>query len=274
MEIGIFTSTFGRSILEETLDAVGSHDIKTVQFDLPSAGLKEMPDVLADDQCAKIRAAMLERDITMSGLSGTFNIIHPDLKRRNRDMASLGVLSAACRKLGTQIVTVCTGTCDPDHMWRRHPNNDSPESWAAMVASMEIAVGIAEEHDVTLAFEPEVNNVVDSAVKARRLLEEISSKHLKVVIDGANLFHKGELPRMREILDHAFDILGPDIVMAHAKDLSQDGDAGHEAAGTGLLDYAHYIHLFREMNFQGALVLHSLEEHQVPSCLAFLREKL
>ncbi|MBT5872358.1 MAG: sugar phosphate isomerase/epimerase [Candidatus Latescibacteria bacterium] len=274
MDIGIFTSTFGRSTLGETLDAVGSHDIKNVQFDLPSAGLTDMPDALGDDQCATISAGMLERGITMSGLSGTFNIIHPDLDRRNRDMASLGVLSAACRKLGTQIVTVCTGTCDPDHMWRRHPDNDSPEAWAAMIASMEIAVGIAEEHDVTLAFEPEVNNVVDSAAKARRLLDEISSKHLKVVIDGANLFHKGELPRMREILDHAFQILGSDIVMAHAKDLSKDGDAGHEAAGTGLLDYGHYIHLFREMDFQGALVLHSLEEHQVPSCLAFLRDKL
>ena len=84
--------------------------------------------------------------------------------------------------------------------------------------------------DVILAFEPEVNNIVDSARKARRLLDEIASPHLKVVIDGANLFHVGELPRMREILDEAFQVRGDDIRLAHGKDLERDGDAGHQAA--------------------------------------------
>ena len=56
---------------------------------------------------------------------------------------------------------------------------------------------IASSYGLTLAIEPEVDNVVDSAVKARRLLDEMASPHLKVVIDPANLFHAGELPRMR-----------------------------------------------------------------------------
>ena len=100
---------------------------------------------------------------------------------------------------------------------------------------------IAEARGATLVFEPEVNNVVDSAQKARRLLDEVQSEHLQVVIDGANLFHAGQLPRMREVLDEAFDLLGDSIRLAHAKDLEQDGDVGHQAAGTGLLDYDHYL---------------------------------
>ena len=80
--------------------------------------------------------------------------------------------------------------------------------------------------NATLVFEPEVNNVVDSAQKARRLLDEVRSEHLQVVIDGANLFHAGQLPRMREVLDEAFDLLGDSIRLAHAKDLERDGDAG------------------------------------------------
>ena len=42
------------------------------------------------------------------------------------------------------------------------------------------------------------------------------------------------------MLDQAFALVGHDIVMAHAKDLSHDGDAGHEAAGHGRLDYDRY----------------------------------
>jgi Xylose isomerase-like TIM barrel len=86
-----------------------------------------------------------------------------------------------------------------------------------------------------VAFEPEVNNVVDSARKARRFLDEIGSPFLKVTIDPANLFHAGEMPRMKEILDEAFALVGKDVVLAHAKDLDHDGNAGHKAAGQGKL---------------------------------------
>jgi len=116
--------------------------------------------------------------------------------------------------------------------------------------------------------------VIDSAQKARRLLDQMQSAHLKVVIDPANIFHKGELPRMREILDEAFSLLSDDIVMAHAKDLSRDGEAGHEAAGEGLLDYERYVSLLSEAAPEVALVLHGLGEAQVPGCIAFLEEKL
>ncbi len=77
-------------------------------------------------------------------------------------------------------------------------NNDSPEAWRDMVACMRDAVRIAKQADVVLAFEPEVNNVVDSAKKSRRLMDEIGSPHLKVAMDGANIFHAGELARLSE----------------------------------------------------------------------------
>jgi hypothetical protein len=115
---------------------------------------------------------------------------------------------------------------------------------------------------------------VDSAQKARRLLDEISSPHLKVTMDAANIFHAGELPRMSEILDEAFALVGKDIVLAHAKDLDHDGDAGHKAAGQGKLDYARYLALLIKYGFTGPLLLHALSEAQVPGCVAFLREKL
>jgi sugar phosphate isomerase/epimerase len=188
-------------------------------------------------------------------------------------MRRLHVLMAACHDLGTEVITLSTGTRDPANMWRRHPDNDTPDAWHDMIAALREAVQIAEEHAVTLAFEPEVANVVDSAAKGRQLLDEIGAPRLKVVMDGANVFHAGDLPRMREILEEAFALLGNDIVLAHAKDLSQDGEAGHEAAGTGLLDYDLYLSLLRRVGYRGPLILHALAEGQVDSCVAFLRQK-
>src|SRR5262249_18376983 len=149
-----------------------------------------------------------------------------------------------------------------------HPDNDTPEAWHDLLLSMREAVRMAEDAGVTLAFEPEVANVVDSAQKGRRLLDEVASPRLKVVMDAANLFHAGELARMHAVLDEAFALLGPEIVLAHAKDLSRDGEAGHEAAGTGVLDYDYYLARLRAVGFDGPLILHSLTEAQVDACVA------
>ncbi|MCB0196553.1 MAG: sugar phosphate isomerase/epimerase [Anaerolineae bacterium] len=273
MKIGIFAKTFVRPTLAETLDAVVRHGIHEVQFNLVCAGVPSMPDQIDPTLAATIRRELAARDIKMAAISGTFNIIHPDLKQRRAGMRRLRVLAAACRDLGTEIITLSTGTRDPENMWRRHLDNDTPEAWSDMVAALREAVQIAEEHDVTLAFEPEVSNVVDSAVKGRRLLDEIGSPRLRVVMDGANLFHTGELSRMHKILEEAFALLGNDIVLAHAKDLSHDGEAGHEAAGTGQLDYDLYLALLRSVGYRGPLILHALSEEQVDSSVAFLRQK-
>jgi sugar phosphate isomerase/epimerase len=93
-------------------------------------------------------------------------------------------------------------------------------------------------------------------------------------MDGANIFHHGELPRMAEILDEAFQLLGDDIALAHAKDLDHDGEAGHLAAGHGRLDYDRYVRLLKQVGYDGALVLHGLSEDQIDGCVDFLRSKI
>ena len=274
MKIGIMAKTFVRRTVEETLAAVAGHDIHCIQFSLTCAGVPDVPDNIEPELCDRIRAEMVRRGIAMSAVSGTFNMIHPDSQMRRRGLQRLRMLASVCDRLSTSVITLCTGTRDPESMWRRHPDNDAPEAWKDLVASMHEAVKIAEEHKVTLAFEPEVSNVVDSAVKGRRLLDEMRSPHLKVVMDPANIFHKGELPRMREIIAEAFALLGDDIALAHAKDLSRDGEAGHEAAGKGLLDYDQYLSLLRRAAPDIPLVLHGLSESQVDGCIAFLKGKM
>ena len=272
MRLGIFHKVFERPTLEESLDAVCDAGLTAVQLDLTAAGLD--PAELSDEDCARIREAHEVRGIAVAALSGTFNIIDPDLEQRHNRMEWLDALAAVCTPIGSELITFCTGTRDPDSEWAYHPENESPEAWADMLVAMEESVEIAEARGVTLVFEPEVNNVVDSAAKARQLLDDVPSEHLQVVIDGANLFHEGELPQMREILDEAFDLLGDDIRLAHAKDLEKDGDAGHQAAGTGVLDYDHYLALLRQCGYDGALILHSLQEGQVADSAAFVRERM
>ena len=274
MQLGIFATVFQRATLEETLAAVRSHGLETIQFDMVCAGLPEMPDYIEDATSRRVRSAASEFKLDIAALSGMYNMIHPELEQRRAGMRRLGVLIAAAPDMGIKIITLCTGTRDPINMWRRHAANDDSDAWADVRAAMTEAVELAEKHDVVLAFEPEVANVVDSAQKARRLLDEVGSPHLKVVFDGANIFHKGELPQMREMLTEAVDLLAKDIVIAHAKDLDRDGEAGHLAAGKGLLDYGYYLGLLEHAGFTGPILLHGLSEDQVDGCKQFMLQWL
>jgi sugar phosphate isomerase/epimerase len=272
MRVGIFAKTFARYSLGETLDAVRAHGIGCMQFNMSCASLPPMPEEIPAELTDSIRGEMERRNLAMAAVSGTFNMIHPDRGKRREGLRRLGVLADACGRLGTSVITLCTGTRDPEDMWHYHPENDNPMAWRDLLVSMEQAVRVAEEHEVTLAFEPEVNNVVDSAERSRRLLDEMRSSRLKVVMDAANIFREGELPVLDEILDKAFGLLGEDIVIAHAKDVKSTGEV--VAAGRGELDYDRYLENLRGVGFEGPVILHGLGESEVEGSVAFLRAKL
>jgi len=274
MKLGIHVNTFRRPTLEEALDAVAEHSLECVHFNMAAAGVPAMPERIDEDLCDRITGALAKREIAMASLSATFNMIHPSVDVRLAGLRRLEAIASRARQLGTTLLTLCTGTRDRDSMWRRHPDNDTAAAWDDLVTSIRAALEIAQRHRVILGVEPEVSNVVDSAAKARRLLDEMNSPRLKIIMDGANLFHAGELLRMHEILDEAFDLLGDDVVLAHAKDLDRDGQAGHLAAGQGVLDYDYYIELLSNSGFDGALILHSLTEADVDRSVALLREKI
>lgn len=273
MRLGIFAKTFVRPTLEETLDAIAAHGLTEVQFNMACVGQPTLPEVIDLDLCDRIAAAFRARGLTMAAISGTYNMIHPDRARRSADSKRLKKLAGVCDRLGTSVITLCTGTRHPSDMWRWHPENEAASAWRDLRETTEWLLSQTEDTDVTLAFEPELANVVNSSAKAWKLVHTFRSRRLKVVIDPANLFPAGSLPRMRAIIDETFYVLGPHIVLAHAKDLTHDGEAGHTAAGKGVLDYDHYLGWLKKIGFEGPLILHGLAEGEVDSSVEFLRAK-
>jgi sugar phosphate isomerase/epimerase len=272
MELGIFARTFSRPTAEAALDAVAAAGLKSLQFNLALLGGPSLPPDGGAGLAERVRAAVAERGLRMAAVSGTYNMAHPDPARREDGGRRLAALIAAAPALGTPVVTLCTGTRDPDDMWRRHPDNATPAAWRDMLASVAAALEVAEAHGVTLAFEPEHGNVVDGARAGRRLLDEAASARLRVVIDAANLVTSTARAAQRRVLEEAFELLGGELALAHAKDVREDRTV--VAAGTGALDYELYLALLERAGFEGDLVLHGLAEEEVAGSVAFLRAAL
>jgi len=274
MRLGIFAKIFVRPTLAETLDAVVSHGLDCIQFNFACAGLPTLPDKIAPRLAADIGREARQRKLAVAAVSGTFNMIDPDRAKRQDGLRRLEELAASCAGLGTSSITLCTGTRDPEGMWRHHPQNESPEAWQDLLQSIGAALEIADKHNIVLGIEPETANVISSAKKARRLLDEMQSPRLKIVMDASNLLQPGDAANAEDVLTEAFDLLGKDIILAHAKDFYVADKIEYVAPGKGTLPWADYLRLLRTSGFGGPLIMHSLAESEVDDGTAFLRKKM
>jgi sugar phosphate isomerase/epimerase len=272
MRIGIFAKAFGGTDPARVFAKIAQAGYETAQYNLACSGLPSMPDVIPGGTAVAVASAAAEAGVEVAAVSGTYNMIHPDPAVREAGLARLERLAAACRAMTAPLITLCTGTRNAADPWRHHPDNADAEAWRDLLASMERAVQIAEEHGVDLGVEPELANVVSSAGRARALLDEIGSPRLKIVLDPANLFEVETPERRRVIIAQAVDLLADRIAMAHAKDRTAIG--AFTTAGRGVIDFRHFTGLLRETGFRGPLVTHGLEARDAPEVAAFLRDVL
>lgn len=272
MRLGIFARTFPGHDPASVLASVAAAGYSCTQYNMTCSGLPSMPDAISPHEAARVAEASAGTGIAIVAVSGTYNMIHPDPRTRADGQRRLEVLAASCAGLSTGLITLCTGTRDPVDQWKRHPDNDTAAAWHDLLTAMEVAISIADRHDVGLGIEPELGNVVSSATKARSLIDTMQSPRLKVVMDAANLFEVATMQQQRDVVSSAIDLLADRIILAHAKDRTADG--GFTTAGKGVLDYAHYVRRLRSAGFTGSIVAHGLSAHEAGDVAMFLRERL
>lgn len=272
MQLGIFAKTFSAANPLQALDAVQKAGFVCAQYNMSCSGLSAMPDAIDAKTAAAVGQASEDTNIPIVAVSATFNMIHPDTTVREEGLRRLAVIAENAKAMGTQLLTLCTGTRNQDDKWMGHPDNDSLRAWSDLLQIMERAIRIAEAHDVKLGIEPELANVVNSVPKAKRLIEQLQSDRLKIVLDPVNLFENTGLAEQKRVVSEAVEISADHLVMAHAKDRTPDGE--FTAAGKGVLDFRHFLRALSDCGFDGPLVTHGLTAQQAPGVARFLRKML
>lgn len=272
MQIGIFAKSFPGTDPATVLRASAEAGYDGVQYNMACSGLEPMPEAISDEAASAVASAAKATGLHIYAVSGTYNMVHPDPAIRQEGDRRLEVLAASCRFLGTGLVTLCTGTLDPHDQWRAHPGNGSPDAWRDLLQAFETAMGIAERHDILLGVEPELANIVSSASQAARLIAELQSPRIRIVLDPANLFEVASLEAQRRLISEAVNLLGDRLSMAHAKDRLASGDFA--AAGKGVVDFPHFFRVLKTAGFDGPVVTHGLSAAEAPDVASFLRKTL
>jgi len=267
MRLAIFARTFRRPTLEQVLDAIAGSGIRDVQFNFSCAGMDTLPSKHESSLLDRITEAHRIRGLKMIAISGTFNAIHPNLELRNLLIQRCIKLIEACGYMKVPLVSLCTGTRCAEDMWTAHPDNTMPSVWMDLCRTLEPLIEAAEANDIDLGIESERSNVINTAQRARQLLDEMQSPKLRIIMDGANLIETCEQDSQQITLQKAFELLGEAIVSVHAKSASLE-----KPINQGSLDWQLYFALLHQLGYDGSVVLHNLFEKDVPASKEFIEK--
>jgi sugar phosphate isomerase/epimerase len=277
MRIGTFTPEIELWPLEEVFKKAKEYGFSQMQYDFLTSHKEEMPEAFFPDELPRIEKACKQYDIEIQCINGTFNMIDIDLERRREGIKRFELIAQACNRLGCEIISLCTGSRDPKSGWVYHPDSASESAWEDMLETTYELIKIAEKYKVYLGVETEPSNVVFTVERTRKLLDQINSPWLKVIMDCANLFPAGTAKKenVRPTIQNAFDVLGKDIILAHGKDIYESDEVKFAAPGKGILDYDFYFSLLKEYNYDRGLIIHGIHrEEDFEPCVAFLKERL
>jgi sugar phosphate isomerase/epimerase len=268
MTRGIFAKTFSGTDPHTVLQKAKLAGYHAVQYNMACSGLPSLPETIPLKAALQVADAAKAHGLSVSAVSCTFNMIHPDKVVRDSGLRQLETVAAACQGIGTRLVTLCTGTRDPDDQWRFHFDNASPEAWRDLIRTMQAAVTIADRWNIDLGIEPEPANVVNSAIMARQLIDDMQSQRLRIVIDPANLTEHAASDDHNDIVTKAVDLLADRIAMAHAKDRDSKGRV--VAAGKGVMDFRHLAVALQSVGFSGPVITHGLAESEAAETAQYL----
>jgi sugar phosphate isomerase/epimerase len=233
--LGIFARTFRRNTPAEVADAVLGARYALAHWNFAAIGRSTLAVDVEDAQFTAVRTAFDSAGLGIPSVSGTFNMIHPDADLRARQIQLAVRLIGLVPRLGAGVVTLCTGTRDPDNMWRAHAGNTDPSAWSDLRWSLDPLLEAAREAGIRLGVEPELANVVRDARTARRLLDEVGlDAPIGIILDPANLLGPDTIDQQDKIIGEAIDLLGGQVIGVQAKDVVA---SGYSAPGAGLMNY-------------------------------------
>lgn len=245
------------------------------EMDFVPDGNIEIP-VAVDEKVLQLIIKYAQKHcIEIAVVNGTFNMAHPDTAVRAEGLRRFEGLAQAAKTLGCGMISLCSGTRNQGSLWAPHSENGTHGAWRDMLETVSATVKIAEKVDIVLAVETETANIIDTPEKARRLMDDIGSPNLKMIMDCANLFHAGEAhtEHVHRVMHHAFELFGRDVVIAHGKDIKQSNGIEFCGTGEGIIDFTYFAKLLAAYDYPGDMFLHGVEEDKLPAAIQYFKDK-
>ena len=249
--------------------------IRNAGYTAAEAGSRAWDYKITDSGIRELKAALKEHDVQFYTLHTWVNIIDPDSSKRRSNQRHVAMAVEAADRLGMKFILTHTGGRNPEGKDRPHKDNWTRETWKMSVDATKQILKDTSGSSVNLAFEA-VNSCNNNTPKSHvRLKEDVGDDRVKVTLDPANMLHAGTFYRTTELINECFDLLGEDIMYAHAKDkvwTAMMPSIESATIGEGTMDYAQYLARLSRMNYPRAMLIEHLPKEKYPPSKKLLED--
>lgn len=270
--LGIFAHVYRKFPLEVATARTKSDGFRSVITDFNFADVRFDPAQPDWEAVKKVRASLDRQELAVAGLYGYYNMVSPNPEVRRKGRERMEFLLANWKQFGSPHVTTETGTYTAKADQGDATKSTAEEGYQELKRELAGLVKLAEKSGAVVNIEVSWTNVIGTIDRAERLFREIPSPALKLTLDPANFFQPKDLPNTKPMLEEMFRRLGPQIVLAHAKDVRLAGDKlEYPPAGLGMIDYPTFLSLLAQLDRPMDLVFEYLQLEEVPRTVGFVR---
>ena len=211
----------------------------------PGFAMADAPARLTAEYAAELRERFANTNMACAVLGCYLNLADPDAASRACTQAIYEAHLRFAPMLGAYVVGTET-YANPNSRFAE-PAAKSEEAFRLFMDSLRPVVRAAEEAGAILAVEPVYHHIISTPERAQRMLEELPSDHLQIILDAVNLIGPGDEDRAEELVADAVRRLGDRVRVLHMKDFTvlPDGSIHSQACGTGRMRYDRLLRLAR-----------------------------
>lgn len=275
LNIGIRAHDIENKTLEDLVHKLQKKSIHSIQLAL----LKSVKEVSLTNEnfnvglARKIGRLFDQNQIDIIVLGCYINMIHPneDERKKALDFFKTHIRYASDFKAAT--VASETGGVYPEIQFTR--DNYTEEAYQKVLKSMKELVAEAEKFGVIMTVEGGINHPIYSPEMMERLLNDIDSNNLQVILDPVNYLYPEDtsIEAQHEVIDQAFERFGDKITVIHAKDFKvKDGQLEIVPVGTGDMDYAYLVDKISRIKPWIPILLEETQEPHIENSIDFLNQ--
>lgn len=271
MSIGVLAHLCQKGTFDEVAKSVGSYQFKHVQLALWKAFNQydfTKPGLLSPGFAKLIKEILLSEGISISVLGCYLHLFERDEDERRINIERFKEILRYAKFFGAPIVATETGKIPF--------GNFTEQDWLNLKATLEELVLEAEKWGVFIGIEPAEDHLIDNAEKLKKLLDEVNSSHLGVVLDPGNLITKDNIVEQDVVIEEMFKLLGSKIVAFQAKDclVNEQNEYKWVPVGKGQMNYDLILKRLWEYKPHVEIILDAVKPDNMEETKNYLERKI
>ena len=215
---------------------------------LDDFAMEDAPAKLTEEYALRVREIFEKSGMECAVLGCYLNLADPDPERRAKTQEIYKAHLRFAAKIGAGVVGTET-YANPESVFTE-PAPQSEEAFRLLLDSLKPVIRCAEETGAILAVEPVWYHIISTPERAARMLEELPSDNLQIILDAVNLISPADDGRAEEIIRRAISLLGERVRILHMKDyvITPEGKMDACACGLGSMRYEQLLSFAGERN--------------------------